>query len=57
MFILNWGVVYFNGNIMYLLNFEKIEDGRKLVCKFSEYLLNLILLLLDKMKNFIYNVF
>lgn len=57
MFILNWGVVYFNGNIMYFLNFEKIEDGRKLVCKFSEYLLNLILLLLDKMKNFIYNVF
>lgn len=57
MFILNWGVVNFNDNIMYFLNFEKIEDGRKLVCKFSEYLLNLILLLLDKMKNFIYNVF
>lgn len=57
MFILNWGVVYFNGNIMYFLNFEKIEDGWKMVCKFSKYLLNLILLLLDKMKNFIYNVF
>lgn len=57
MFILNWGVINFNDNIMYFLNFEKIEDGRKLVCKFSEYLLNLILLLLDKMKNFSYNVF
>lgn len=52
MFILNWGVVNFNGNIMYFLNFEKIEDGRKLVFKFSEYLLNLILLLLDKNEKF-----
>lgn len=57
MFILNWGVINFNDNIMYFLNFEKIEDGRKMVCKFSEYLFNLILFLLDKMKNFIYNVF
>lgn len=42
---------------MYLSNLEKIEDGRKLVCKFSEHLSNLILLLLDKMKNLTYNVF
>lgn len=26
MFILNWGVVNFNDNIIYFLNFEKIED-------------------------------
>lgn len=42
---------------MYLSNLEKIEDGRKLVCKFREHLSNLILLLLDKMKNLTYNVF
>lgn len=42
---------------MYLSNLEKIEDGWKMVCKFSEHLSNLILLLLDKMKNLTYNVF